>query len=228
MKRTGTFRCLSVVEVKHLLCATSSPFLAEALRACLLRCPEVLHPVSTFILGTQPLDADIIASKYDILVLVLQEKDDVVLSRPVVDRLFVHNPYLITVAMIQDLQGEHLLHQFPSTFTRVLTTGEDFASVALHISKLCGIDGKQTPVGNCGVREFSGYSRIRRQYDFTPREHEILRLLAHGLSTKEISYQMGIRATTVVSHRRNIYMKTGINSLQQLVVFAVLNHYNTT
>jgi DNA-binding CsgD family transcriptional regulator len=216
------------VETKHLLCATSSSFLAEALRTCLQRCPEILHPVSTLILGTKPPDTHIIADRYDILVLILQEKDDVFLSRPVLDRLFVHNPDLLTVAMIKDLQGEPLLHLFPRTFTHVLTTSEDFTSVALHISNLCGREANQTPKGNCGVREFATFSRIRHQHEFTPRENEILRLLARGMSTKEISYQMGIRATTVVSHRRNIYMKTGINSLQQLMVFAVLNHYDTT
>jgi len=223
----GTFRCLSIVELKRLLCATSSPFLAEALGACLLRCPEILHPVSTFILGTQPLDGGILAYTYDILILVLQEKDDVFLSRSMVDRLRMHNPCLTTVALIQDMQGEILLRQFPSVFTRVLTTEEDFSSIAMHISELCGIGDQQMHVGHSGVREFVGYSRIRRQNDFTPREKEILRLLAHGMSTKEISFQMGISKTTVVAHRRNIYMKSGINSLQQLVVFAVLNHYDT-
>ena len=46
--------------------------------------------------------------------------------------------------------------------------------------------------------------------DFTKREKEILCLLAHGLSTKQIQEDLCLSRPTVVTHINNMYAKTGI------------------
>ena len=56
------------------------------------------------------------------------------------------------------------------------------------------------------------------------REKEILAAVAHGKTNKEIADDLFISINTVVTHRKNIARKTGINSIAGLTVYAILNH----
>jgi len=53
------------------------------------------------------------------------------------------------------------------------------------------------------------------------RETDVLRLLAKGLSNKEIADKLNISVHTVNTHRKNIMDKTDIRSLAGLTVYAV-------
>lgn len=57
----------------------------------------------------------------------------------------------------------------------------------------------------------------------TPRETEVLRLVASGLINKEIAARMGISLTTVISHRKNLTEKLGIKNVSGLTVYAVMH-----
>ena len=54
----------------------------------------------------------------------------------------------------------------------------------------------------------------------TPREQEIMVLLAEGLSTKEIAAKLFISRKTVENHRTNIMNKLGLHSTLELVRYA--------
>lgn len=56
------------------------------------------------------------------------------------------------------------------------------------------------------------------------REKEILAAVAHGKTNKEIADDLFISINTVVTHRKNIARKTGINSIAGLTVYAIINH----
>lgn len=53
------------------------------------------------------------------------------------------------------------------------------------------------------------------------REIEIIRLIAEGLTTKEIADQLFLSTHTIVTHRKNIMRKLGISNTAGLVVYAV-------
>lgn len=55
----------------------------------------------------------------------------------------------------------------------------------------------------------------------TPRETEIIRLLAEGRSNKEIAAQLGIAVRTVETHRSKIMLKLGLHSLAELIHYAI-------
>jgi DNA-binding CsgD family transcriptional regulator len=55
----------------------------------------------------------------------------------------------------------------------------------------------------------------------TPRETEIIRLLAAGKSNKEIAALLRITARTVETHRSKIMLKLGIHSLAELIHYAL-------
>lgn len=54
----------------------------------------------------------------------------------------------------------------------------------------------------------------------TPREQEVMRLLAEGLSAKEIAEKLFISPKTVENHRANIMSKLGLHSTMELVRYA--------
>ncbi len=55
----------------------------------------------------------------------------------------------------------------------------------------------------------------------TPREIEIIRLLAEGKSNKEIATSLGIAVRTVETHRARIMLKLGLHSLAELIHYAI-------
>lgn len=57
----------------------------------------------------------------------------------------------------------------------------------------------------------------------TPREREILQLLAEGKSNKEVATLLNISVNTAEAHRANIMLKLDFHSLADLVMYAVRN-----
>jgi DNA-binding NarL/FixJ family response regulator len=55
----------------------------------------------------------------------------------------------------------------------------------------------------------------------TPREIEIIRLLAEGKSNKEIAVLLEITVRTVETHRSKIMLKLGLHSVAELVHYAI-------
>ena len=55
------------------------------------------------------------------------------------------------------------------------------------------------------------------------REKDVVKLLAKGLSNKEISEQLFISPHTVITHRKNITRKLNIKSIAGLIVYAIIN-----
>jgi FixJ family two-component response regulator len=60
-------------------------------------------------------------------------------------------------------------------------------------------------------------SVMRRVQALTTREREVMELVIAGLSTKQISVQLGRVDKTVEFHRQNIMKKLGVNNVAQLV-----------
>lgn len=55
----------------------------------------------------------------------------------------------------------------------------------------------------------------------TPREQQVMRLLAEGISTKEIAEKLFISPKTVENHRASILSKLNLHSTMELVRYAV-------
>jgi DNA-binding NarL/FixJ family response regulator len=55
----------------------------------------------------------------------------------------------------------------------------------------------------------------------TTRELEVLQLIVHGKSNKEIAVVLGLSANTVSVHRANIMQSLGIHNTAELVVYAI-------
>ena len=55
----------------------------------------------------------------------------------------------------------------------------------------------------------------------TSSEIEIVRLIAGGLTTKEIANQKNISFHTVNTHRKNIFRKMGVSNASELIMYAI-------
>ena len=69
-----------------------------------------------------------------------------------------------------------------------------------------------------GTLPGSGRNRL------TPREREVVQLLAEGRSTKEVATDLGLSVKTAETHRSNIMRKLQLHSVSDLVLYAVRNN----
>jgi two-component system, NarL family, response regulator DevR len=67
------------------------------------------------------------------------------------------------------------------------------------------------------VRSLSGAGQTPPAVSFTAREAEVVRLLAHGLSNRQIGLQLFISETTVKFHVHNVMEKLGVKRRAEVV-----------
>lgn len=67
-------------------------------------------------------------------------------------------------------------------------------------------------------------TREHRLATLTPREREVVQLLAEGQSTKEVAVTLGLSVKTAETHRSNLMRKLGLHSVSELVLYALRNN----
>ena len=105
-------------------------------------------------------------------------------------------------------------------------TAEDAVSVALGSTPEPGDPGSGQPawtdparLGAAGSRQDAGNGQ-RAPSPLTPREHEIVLLIAQGLSNREIADELVISPATAARHVANILAKLGFTSRTQVASWA--------
>ena len=63
--------------------------------------------------------------------------------------------------------------------------------------------------------------RWRQHHGITPRELEVLRLLPHGLTNREIASRLFISPRTAQTHIQHVYAKLGVASRAEAAAYAV-------
>jgi DNA-binding NarL/FixJ family response regulator len=62
------------------------------------------------------------------------------------------------------------------------------------------------------------------RHQLTPREREVVQMLAEGKSSKEVAVALGLSVKTAETHRSNIMRKLQLHSVSDLVLYAVRNN----
>jgi DNA-binding NarL/FixJ family response regulator len=108
----------------------------------------------------------------------------------------------------------YVLKDTPST--QLLTAVKDVYKGGKYLSSQ--VLGKLVEDFRSRVRD----TRMRpRMSTLTPREREILKLLAEGNSVKEIAVILGLSVKTVEAHKFNLMRKLDIHNKAQLVTYAI-------
>jgi regulator of cell morphogenesis and NO signaling len=68
-----------------------------------------------------------------------------------------------------------------------------------------------------------GDKKSKSEEGLSKRELDIIKLIAIGLSNKEIAEELCLSTHTVMSHRKNIARKLDIHSTAGLTIYAVVN-----
>lgn len=118
-----------------------------------------------------------------------------------------------------------------STISKFLSSGlEGFAAKSIPLDELFSAIESVAAGTEYFGRDIAGlihYVRISRKETedvvFTPRENQIIRLCAEGMTAMQIADTLAINVATVNTHKNNIFKKLGINSSVELVRFAIKN-----
>jgi DNA-binding NarL/FixJ family response regulator len=73
-------------------------------------------------------------------------------------------------------------------------------------------------------RDGKGTLEASPRAKLTPREREIVQLLAEGKSSREVADALGLSVKTAETHRANIMRKLNLHSVSDLVMYAVRNN----
>lgn len=97
----------------------------------------------------------------------------------------------------------------------------DFLLKPIHPDEL--LDAVARALAESGKRQGAvadSVSREQRLALLTPREREVIRLVARGLLNRVVAAQLGIGVRTVKLHRQHAMAKLGVQSVAELALFA--------
>ena len=164
-----------------------------------------------------------------------------------------HQPDIVVMDLsLPDLNGldatRQIVSQSPQTEVLVLTMhhSEELAREVLkagargYVLKsdadghlIAAVDAlrQHKPFFTSGVTEFMLDGFLKTVTDsqqgskdaVTPRERELIQLLAEGLSNKEAAARLGVSVKTIEAHRANIMRKLHLRSVSDLVRYAIRN-----
>ena len=147
----------------------------------------------------------------DAELLFLKQKCQIIIANP---SFFMNNPRSLNltkakfdtakwVALVFEWHNPNII----SLFDAQITAADSPKSIEIILKKL--LEEENDPDQSISQEILSG------------REIDVLKLLATGLTNKEIADQLNISIHTVISHRKNISQKTGIKSVSGLTIYAV-------
>jgi DNA-binding NarL/FixJ family response regulator len=91
---------------------------------------------------------------------------------------------------------------------------------------MCTVAGRTTVLADRGINSAKKKSakpmnNRQPQFELSPREKEVLRLIAAGKSSKQIARDLGISFKTVVNHQSHIMAKLKVHDTFSLVQAAI-------
>ena len=141
-------------------------------------------------------------------------------------RLTKTQPSIKIVFVTQQLAPEYLRTAFASG-ARAYVGKQSAASELLDAIRMA-VSGKYyvTPLAGSEASRLASMNPAQNPGELfasklTPRQREVLQLVAEGKSTKEISSRLGISAKTVEFHRNSLMDELGVRTIAELTRYAI-------
>ncbi len=166
------------------------------------------------------------------------------------EKLLLHHPHVLVIDYtspffcMDDIQAIH--QKFPGIHILAVTYPQSKATIAKviengvisHLLKDCGKEeiieaiqstakGQKFFCGKILDTVLKGKDTVASEgvscdgIKLSPREVEIIQLVAEGMSNKEIAEKIFLSVHTITTHRKNIMSKLGVNNTAGLVMFAI-------
>ncbi len=116
------------------------------------------------------------------------------------------------------------LHDTPASQAAAKAAGVDaFVNKAAMAKKLPPLLSALRRTRKDPTRMPAGTGPATEGFDgaLTPRERQVLQLIADGRSSKEVAHRLQISVATVDTHRSNLKRKLNLHSVSQLVRYAI-------
>jgi two-component system nitrate/nitrite response regulator NarL len=187
----------------------------------------VLRDSLVNLLTTYSLNIQVVAQAgnvHDALVLAAQHSPDIVLTdlqmKPqsgidLINLLSPHQPLIRYVVFTALTDAESLLQAFDAGAEGFLTKDAEAHELVKAIESVM-VGATHYP-----AELKLAISRRQKKPVMTPREREVLTLVAQGLTSKEIARKLAIDPRTVDVHRANIRQRFGLESSAALLRFAI-------
>jgi DNA-binding NarL/FixJ family response regulator len=212
----------------HVLLAGGSPMQLQLLTAALRRRPE-------FNAFSCPPEADMLfqtvaSSPPDVLAFATNANNSKWEDLALLRRLHVAYPKVVQILLVESVGRELVVNAFRSGVRGLFCFGEypfrllckciqvvHRGQIWANAQQIDYLLESVTQVPSLRVLSTTGNSLL------TPREEQVVALVAEGLSNKEIAQELGLSEHTIKKYLFRIFDKLGISTRVELVLYAV-NH----
>jgi len=115
----------------------------------------------------------------------------------------------VLIALLNLIEYKHFVHEYPAGIY-----GGVVAFIFTAVGIYLGLKWTRRPPQ---PRAFTLNQNALRDVGLTPREHEILGLIAQGLSNREIGEKLFVSENTVKTHSSRLFEKMQVNRRVQAV-----------
>lgn len=131
----------------------------------------------------------------------------------------------VLLAVLKLIEYKHFVHAYPTEIYGGLVA-VIFSALGVYfglrwsrarevvVTREASVPERQLPEGG----PFAVDAQKLKELAITPREHEILRLIAEGLSNREIAERLFVSENTVKTHSSRVFEKLGVNRRVQAVL----------
>jgi len=160
----------------------------------------------------------------DVVLLDLESPVDEAMSQAIESGSMVRNSALVILIDDPDFSVANALHSgVRAVIPRAATAEEIFAAIQASVAGLVvlhpdALHSVLSPMPSGDQPELDPADQI-----LSPREIEVLRMIAEGLGNKEIASKLGISDHTVKFHISSIFAKLGASSRTEAVTIGIRN-----